>query len=308
MTNLKIVAVCFVVGLAFSGATQKEGYFGKNNILGIHGTWFLRSVPQVFYSEKIYGYREVSDEFVSGFFRNHNWSAGLSYKRIYNENSAVGFQLDLGTRNLGSPNFDLSSRTTFINPWENELHQNTVWSASDEKFLNLNEMVLSRTNIINRQAFLTWSRSKTATVMPLGLMSTFGLGVQHTSLNSSQSIYAKSYFSESLNMPWSNEQAIFRTSNPNSVKNEYLGIVWMWDLSLNYAVSKNWLFTLGSDIRGVAHVFSLTKEAAVLEAFPLSQQGVPTIEGVLYGRNLKKEIRKEMIFQNTFRVGMLFMF
>jgi hypothetical protein len=308
MTKFKLLALALFVGIPFYGSAQKDGYFGKKNMFSLHGNWFFRSVPQVFYQEEIYSYREPSDEFVSGFFRNHIGTVGLSFKRLVSERTAFGLQVDLGMRNLGSPRFDLSSKSTFLSVWSNELNQNAVWSEGHEKFFKLTDLELSKTKIINRQLLVTWSRTKTTTVMPLGLMSTFGLGVQYASIRGNQNIYAKAYSKDQLDSSWSTDKTIFRTDAPSTLKNDYLGIVWMWDLSLNYAVSRNLIFSLGSDIRGVAHVFSLSKDADFTNAFPLSQQGVPTIEALAYGRNFKKEIRKEMLFQNTFRAGLILMF
>ncbi len=308
MNKVKMIFASFFVLTVFSVWTQNTaGYFGKKNMIGLHGTWFLRNLPQVFYKQKIFTYSEQSEEFNTGFFRNHIWHAGFSYKRLVSEKTAFGFQVDLGTRNIGSPSFDPSSKT-YLNPWPSTIDESDVWSSVHEQFLRTNELEISKTNFLNRQVFLTWTRSKTATVFPLGLMSTLGLGMMHSAMNTSKAVYAKSYYRPVQWNSWSNEKAIFSANLPVDFTNNYLGVSWMWDLSLNYAISRNVLFSFGSEMRGVLGMFSLNDGAEILNSFPIVQQGHGSLEGLLYGRNFSKEIRREMIFQNTFRVGLIFMF
>jgi len=300
----------FIVVLIFGSkvVAQDGGYFGKKNALNIDGTWFLRSIPQIFYTEDIYFYNPRKDIFQSGYFRNHIWNVGLSYKRLIRKNSALGLRFDLGTRNLGSPNLRADEKSTFSSPWENILENAVVWSNDHQKYVDLNNLVLSRTNVVNRQVFVSWSRSKTASVFPIGLTSTFGLGAQWTTMNTTKGVFSKANTKDLLSDPWSVDQEILRTSFTQTSKDPYLGLAWLWQLDLNYALTRNFLFTIGTDFRGIVHVFRLSKDDEIINRFPLSLNGTPTLESLIYGRNLSNEIRREMIFQNTFKIGLTLVF
>lgn len=287
---------------------QDYGYFGKKNMISVHGAWFFRAMPQVFYDEPMYHYKASSGEFKQGFFRNHVWTTGVSYKRILNQQQAFGFQLDLNTRNLASPNFDLSSSRTFISPWNHNISSQSVWSENLERFVRISDMAISKTNLLNRQLLLTYSRSRTTTIFPIGLTSTLGLGVQYATLNTSANIHARAQTSNQMDGPWGGNKQLFHIQNPIDLKNDYLACAWMWDLSLNYALSNNLIFSISSDMRGVFGVFRITKQEALDRVFGDFENDVPSLEAFVLGRNMRKEIGREMRFQNTLRFGLSFLF
>lgn len=300
-----LLILCLVIAKI---EAQQTGYFGKQNYFGLHGSWFLRAMPQVFFEETIYHYSNRNEEFVNGFFRNHIGNLGLSYKRLINNRTAIGLQYDFGNRNLGSPIFDFNRWKTFDSPWQNEFAQNIAWSNSENRFLDMKDLEINRTQIRNQSFHLTYSRCKTASVFPLGLMSTFGLGIQYSSLNYKRPMYARAFTKEALTDVWSEEMSLTKLTAPQNFENAYLGISWIWDLSINYAINNKLLFSISSELRGVPFVFQLTNTENIKSAFPFGTNQIPSIEAAVYGRNLSREIRKEMFIQNTLRFGLTFAF
>ena len=298
---LSIVQTTFVV-------SQEFGYFGKKHSLSLQGNWFFRAIPQVFYSEALYHFQEGSNEFKEQWLRNHVWQIGASYKRGISNRHAWGIQVDYGVRNLGTPDFNWTNSSLVLSPWNHEVNPEALWSATESVYVNLPELALSRMSFSNRNLLFTWSRARTATVFPLGLISTFGLGLQHSRISSKRSVYARSLTTDSLGSSWSTNQRILSIERPTDLEHDYLGFVWMWDLSLNYALNKRFLLSIGSDIRGVFGVFQLTDFSAIESHFSPFEQGIPSLEALVYGRNFRKEIAREMRFQNTLKLGICWKF
>lgn len=293
---------------SFVSIGQDLTFFGKKNTITLHGSWFFRGIPQAFYKESFYNFSPSSQDLVERPFFNHVWHCGFTYKRAFKNQQAFGIQFDLSARNLGSPSFNLASAKTTISPFNHSVDGNAVWSENAEKFVKLTDLEISKTALSNKQFLVTWSKSRNNSVFPLGLISTFGLGVQLSALQVEKSLYGRSHTSNSLGNLWSNNLEVIRINKPQNFDKRYLGFVWMWDLSLNYALNKNTLFSIGSDIRGVFGVFQQTKTSDIMDYYSLTYQGVPSLEALVYGRNLRKEIAKEMRFQNTIKLGVSWVF
>lgn len=303
-----LITLLILSALSFYSKAQDFGYFGKKHSLSLHGNWFFRAVPQVFYKEALYHFQEGSNDFKEQSLRNHVWQIGASYKRSISNRHAWGIQVDYGVRNLGTPNFNWTNSSLVLSPWNHEANPEAVWSAVESVFVNVPELELSRMSFSNRNLLFTWSRARTATVFPLGLISTLGLGLQHSRISTERSVYARSLTTDSLGSSWSTNQRILSLERPSDLEHDYLGLVWMWDLSLNYALNKRFLLSIGSDIRGVFGVFQLKNFSAIESHFSPFDQSVPSLEALVYGRNFRKEIAREMRFQNTLKLGICWMF
>ncbi len=306
--NKSLVILILLCSQFTQGQTQNRGYFGKQNYFEFQGTWFLRSMPQIFFRETIYHYSNRNDEFKSGFLKNHTGNIGFSYKRILNERAAIGVQYDFGSRNLGSPIFDLNRRTTFSSPWKDYLNDQIAWSESAQRYLDLKQLEINRTQITNHSTHATYSRSKTSSVFPLGLVNTYGLGVQFSALNTSHPMYASALSKETLDATLSPEKQIFQLNEPINLDNRYLGLSLFWNISIQYAINDKLLFSLGTEIRSIPWVAQISDPTRIKENFALNNEQIPSIEAVVYGRNLSKEIRKEMLIQNTLRFGLILSF
>jgi hypothetical protein len=292
--------------------SQDFGYFGKKNLIGVHGTWFFRAMPQYFHPEKMYRFDEGSNSLKSNSFRNHVWHSGLSYRRILNRTHAVGIQAEYYSRQLGDPIHDKVKKLNYRADWATngaDLSQVYAWSNEIQKAMVFNNLDLTPTSFSVFDFKLIWSRSRTSSVFPLGLTSTWGLGFQQFTLNYDKPFYASAFTYDLDLMIASEQRETFRlNAAPDGFVNNYWGIGWMWDLSLNYALKKNFLLSFGSDIRGTFFVQQASGNSVMQDVFPNAPNGLPVLEGMVHGRNMNREIRKEMIIQNTFRLGLIFAF
>ncbi len=298
--------------LPFAVFSQDFGYFGKKNLLGVHGTWFFRAMPQYFHAEKMYRFDEGSNALKNNTFRNHIWHSGVSYRRILNKSHAIGIQAELYSRNIGDPIHDKSDKLNYRADWAIQglpLDAIYAWSNEIDKAVQMWDLNLTPTSISVIDVKLIWSRSRTISVLPLGLTSTWGLGYQQFSVNHAKNVYASAItYDYMTNETLSNRETFKLNLAPDGLVNNYWGLGWMWDLSLNYALNKSWLLSFGSDIRGTFLVQSSKKNSNMSMAFPDAQNGLPVLEGMIHGRTMNREIRKEMIIQNTFRLGLIFAF
>jgi hypothetical protein len=310
MSKLFIIA-CFSF-LPLGLLSQDFGYFGKKNIVGIHGTWFFRAVPQYFHPEKMYRFDEVDNVLKNNVLRNYVWHSGFSYRRIVNKSNAIGVQAEFYSRNLGDPIHDKLNKLNYQADWAlqgNSLQNFYAWSDELQKAIQMWDLNITPTSINVLDVKVVWSRTRTMSVLPLGLVSTWGLGFQNFSVNLAKSIYASGFtFDSGTGETSVTRETVKLNSAPNGLVNNYWGLGWMWDLSLNYALNKSWLLSFGSDIRGAFLVQQSAKNSDMQVQFPNSTDGIPTLAGMVHGRNMSSEIRKEMVFQNTFRLGLLFAF
>lgn len=306
----KITLLSFIVFLSLGVKSQDYGLFGKKNLVGVHASWFFRSIPQYFYAEKMYRFNEQSNELVSNSLRNHIWHAGFSYRRVVSKKHAFGFQAEYYTRAFGNPIHTKDKKINFKSVWTGDGNlSNNIWSNELQNTVSMIGMKMTKSSAQVVDLKLIWSRTKTMSVLPIGLVSTLGLGFQNISMNTANPIHINSLQMDTTIMNWSNERATYKLNNaPAGFANDYFGIGWLWDLSLNYPLTKSLIFTVSSDIRGTAFVFWKANDAQRLQEFPTQIDGTPTLEGIIHGRNMSKEIRKEMLFQNTFRVGLTFAF
>ncbi len=304
--NIYIVLLLFLP--LFSGA-QDYGYFGKKNLLGIHGSWFFRGMPQYFYAEKMYRYDESSNDLRKNSLRNHVWHGGFSYRRILNKSHAIGIQVDYSLRNLGDPIHD-GKKSNYASVWAPSSQDLYIaWSNELQQAVRMSDINFTPSSFSVLDVKLIWSRTRTLSVLPLGLTSTWGLGYQQMNMNYAKTIYASAYTFDIDNGFYSADRTTFQLNEaPQDLKNSYFGIGWMWDLSLNYALSKSLIFSIGSDIRGVFMVQKNDVNSSMLDVFPPADNTLPSVEGMIHGRDFSKEIRKEMLFQNTFRFGLTLAF
>jgi hypothetical protein len=308
----KRIIMLLLAFLPLFAKSQDFGYFGKKNLLGFHGTWFFRAMPQFFYAEKMYRYNENSNNLTCNALRNHVWHAGLSYRRILNKSHAVGIQADYSLRHLGDPFHDKTDKVNFQADWANinvDYSNLSAFSSELGKVVRMSDVNITPTSISVIDIKAIWSRSRTSSVIPLGLTSTWGLGYQMINANFSPSMYASGFTYDDMVGEWSASRETFQLQNaPDDLVNKYWGIGWMWDLSLNYALNKSWMLSFGSDIRGTFLVKQAKSSSDMADLFLSDPNQNITVEGLVYGRNMGKEIRKELIFQNTFRLGLVFAF
>lgn len=306
----KNIYFAILLFLPLTSSAQDYGYFGKKNLLGIHGSWFFRGMPQYFYAEKMYRYDEGSNDLRKNSLRNHVWHGGFSYRRILNKSHAIGIQADYSLRNLGDPIHDKVKSMNYSSDWAvNGQALAFAWSNELQQAVVMSDIDLTPSSFSVLDVKLIWSRTRTLSVLPLGLTSTWGLGYQQMNVNYAKTIYASAYTYDIDNAQYAADRTTFKLNDaPEDLKNSYFGIGWMWDLSLNYALSKSLIFSVGSDIRGVFMVQKGSGNSNMTDAFPLANYGLPSLEGMIHGRDFSKEIRKEMIFQNTFRFGLTLAF
>lgn len=309
--NKRIIMLLMAFSPLFAKA-QDFGYFGKKNLIGFHGTWFFRSMPQFFHAEKMYRYNESTNDLRSNTLRNHIWHSGFTYRRILNKSHAFGIQVDYSTRGLGDPFHDKTDKVNFQADWANinvDYSNLTALSTGLGKIVRMSDLDITPTSISVIDIKAIWSRSRTSSVFPLGLTSTWGLGYQIINTNFSRSMYASGFTYDDMVGDFSASRETFQLQNaPDDLVNKYWGIGWMWDLSLNYALNKSWMLSFGSDIRGTFLVKQAKSSSDMADLFLSDPNQIITVEGLFYGRNMGKEIRKELIFQNTFRLGLVFAF
>lgn len=308
----KSFIIVFFCLFQLNSFAQDFGYFGKKNLLGIHGTWFFRAMPQYFYSEKMYRFDESSSELKNNTLRNHVWHSGFSYRRILSKSNAVGIQFDFYSRNLGDPIHDKRNKLNYSADWAhqgNSLENVYAWSNEIQKAVQMWDLNITPTSVGVLDLKAVWSRTRTLSVLPLGLISTWGLGYQQFKVNYAKPIYASAFTYDFMSGGTSVERETFQLNRaPDGLTNNYWGIGWMWDLSLNYALNKSWLLSFGSDIRGTFLVQQSGRNSVMQDQFPNANNGLPTLEGMVHGRTMNREIRKELVFQNTFRLGLIFAF
>jgi hypothetical protein len=310
MKNLLTLVVLMLT--TFVAVSQDFGYFGKKNLVGVHGTWFFRSMPQYFHPEQLYRFDEKNNDLKNNTLRNHVWHSGLSYKRILSKSHAIGIQAELYTRNLGDPIHDRSNKLNYQAEWaltSNSLDLVYAWSKEIGEVVQLWDLDITPTSINVLDLKALWSRSRTLSVFPLGLTSTWGIGYQYFSVDYTRRVHARAFTMDWQSMETADIPQTFLVNKaPTDLVNNYWGIAWMWDLSLNYALNKNWLLSFGSDIRGTFLVQQSRSSSDMALTFPNDNNSLPVLEGLIYGRNMNREIRKEMVFQNTFRLGLIFAF
>lgn len=304
--NIYFVLLLF---LPLLSDAQDYGYFGKKNLLGVHGSWFFRGIPQYFYAEKMYRYDETNNALRKNSLRNHVWHGGFSYRRILNKSHAIGIQADYSLRNLGDP-FHNGNKSNYSSVWApNSQTLYHAWSNELQQAVEMINIDLTPSSFSVLDVKIIWSRTRSLSVLPLGLTSTWGLGYQQMNVNYAKTIHASAYTFDIDNAQYSADRTTFKLNEaPQDLKNSYFGIGWMWDLSLNYALSKSLIFSVGSDIRGVFMVQQSSGNSKMIDAFPPASNTLPSLEGMIHGRDFSKEIRKEMLFQNTFRFGLTLAF
>ncbi len=212
-------------------------------------------------------------------------------------------------RNLGDP-IHMGNKSNYSSDWAgNSQALFIAWSNELQQAVGMSDIDLTPSSFSVFDVKLIWSRTRTLSVLPLGLTSTWGLGYQQMNVNYAKTIYASAYTYELDNAQYSADRTTFKLNDaPQDLKNSYFGIGWMWDLSLNYALSKSLIFSVGSDIRGVFMVQKSSGNSNMIDAFPPAYNTLPSLEGMIHGRDFSKEIRKEMLFQNTFRLGLTLAF
>jgi hypothetical protein len=309
--NKKVIIALLAI-VPFFIQAQDFGYFGKKNLISIHATGFFRAMPQYFHAEKMYRFDESTNTLRANSFRNFVWHSGVSYRRIINKSHAIGVQAEYYTRQLGDPIHANTKRVNYRADWATQglaLAEINAWSDELQKAVRMSDLDITRTTISVLDFKLIWSRSRSLSVLPLGLTSTWGLGFQQMKTNFSKTIYASGFTYDDLTGEFSSSRETFKVNPaPDGLINNYWGIGWMWDLSLNYALNKSWLLSFGSDIRGTFFATQSSKNSNMNGTFPTNSNGYPDLEGMIHGRNMSREIRKEMVFQNTFRLGLVFAF
>jgi hypothetical protein len=312
---------------SFLSFSQNSGFFGKKNMLSVHGSAFLRGIPQAFFpsTRAIYTYKEGQADFKWKKI-NPIWNIGGTYRHITGRSSAFGVRYDYAVRAISSPYAENNSSFNDT-PFELPPHFLPVYGIpifepllfGPEDFYSdaKGQFIPRLNNAFSTAAFVrvhsfsfVYSRNKTLTFMPLGLVSTFGLGVQSMSMLADRDAYLKytyrnDYFSPDI-------QTIERiTPPPTNFENKYWGLMASWDLSINYPISKNIILEFASELRSTFLVAWRSDIATQSAYFPLNpdfEYGHKPLASTFYGRNMKNELRREMIFNNTFRLGLTFIF
>lgn len=313
------------------GFAQNKGYFGKNNMLTVHGLAFLRGIPQGFYedSRNIFVYNEKQNNLERN-ITNVIWNAGLSFRHITGRSSALGLRYDFGVRKISSPYAAiLNGNTTFtLNPnsyfqplygipYEDYIfttEPEDYYSNSDGNLVKYMSQIKATATYVSVHSFsFIYSRNKTLSFMPLGIVSTLGIGFQTITMQTKRDTHL-AYFYQTGPDVWNDPIAnkVEKISPPPAnFKNNYLGVLASWDLSINYPLSKSLILEFASELRSTFHVkwrSDKIEQSTFFPAKPEVTTGPFPIESTFYARNMTYELRREMFFNNTFRLGLTFVF
>jgi hypothetical protein len=148
--------------------------------------------------------------------------------------------------------------------------------------------------------------------MPLGVVSTLGIGIQSIAMQTNKDAYLYyNYITEFAGNSYFASQIEKLSPPPVNFTNKYWGFLASWDLSINYPISKNLILEFASELRSTFRVKWRSDVFEQRTFFPKktgNAVGELPLESTFYARDMTYELRREMFFNNTFRLGLTFMF